>query len=155
MFHPTHETALDLFPHPKLDSEDPQISEDTYWSLVRQVHSLCCSCSLLVPLLTAQLGSMFRPVLHVAPAWPRASLPVTLQTHKVTKPRSHHTTNAISPVNDISHGAADRPSESCRPSYQYATVRSPVRCSLFGISTSTLALRCACLPRLRQASLSF
>jgi len=106
MLHPTHETALDLFPHPKLDSEDPQISEDI--SLVRQVHSLCCSCSLLVPLLTAQLGSMFRPVLHVAPAWPRASLPAALQTYQVTKPRSHHATNAISSISDIYHGAADR-----------------------------------------------
>jgi len=89
---------LDLFPHPRLDNEDPRISPDAYSSLVHHALSLCCSCSLFVPSLTAQLDLYVPSCLPTAPACPRSNLPVALQTRTPTVPRSHHVTNAVSAI---------------------------------------------------------
>jgi len=111
MLRPTNGIAIDLFPHPELESEeDLRISPGAYSSPVRHAHALYCSYSLLVPSLTAQLG------LHLPSHTPCRSclrcvgLPMTVQAYKPTetppRPASHHATNTVSLT--ICRGAVDR-----------------------------------------------
>ena len=120
---------------PSLDSkEDLRISPGPHSSPFCAAHPLCCSYSLLVPSLTAQLG------LHVPscpPAIPRAGLPTTVQAHKPTesppRPALHRATNTVSLT--ICRGAVDRPSLTPVPRRSPASVHMDVHC----------APRCACL----------
>jgi len=77
-------------------------------------HSLCCSYSLLVPSITAQLGLHIPSCTPCRSCSPCVGLLTTVQTRKPTesppRPASHHATNTVSLANDICRGAVDRPS---------------------------------------------
>jgi len=66
--------------------EDRRISPGAYSSPVRRAHSLCCSCSLLVSSLTAQLGLYVPSYTPCRSCLSRTDLPTTVHIRK--SPRS-------------------------------------------------------------------
>ena len=63
--------------------------------------------------LQPNLASMFHPILHVAPACPRAGLPTSVQIRKAPesppRPALHRVTKAVSSASDFGHNAVGQP----------------------------------------------
>jgi len=106
-----------------LDGEaDQQISPGADSSPVRHAHSLCCSCSLLVSSLTAQLG-LYVPFCTPCPSSSsHTGLPTTVQILQVTKDSSASCLamrrEYLSLINDIGHSTVDQPSGAVVPRTQ-------------------------------------
>jgi len=134
MFHLTNETAIGL----KLYSEeDLQISPGPYSSPVCHAHPLCCSYSLLIPSLTAQLVPHLPSCTPCHSCLPCVGLPTTVQACKPTEsppcPASHHAMNIVSLT--ICHSVVDQPSLTPVPHRSPASIHTDVHC----------LPRCACL----------